>query len=199
MPHKRDSGPDLVSELANRLKGEGIVFQALDRNRARINGRLCRLAHSNSSSKKDFSNYFWGISANNCEFLILIGGRNIGISLLSRILSQMSVSKEDREFLRQPRLEHVFIIPYDHFGAYTKGLLPADNGAWNINVYFAGDLKCSFTGNGTPCQLSGQDVKRNHLIRFDQLGIDPATATRLRGHLKATEDSFPRYHNIVNH
>lgn len=211
---EHDVGPNLLNKLIDILTRKGIPIKLIDKNEVEINGHHCLAKYSNASKTHEFNVYFWGVGesvldkmrSRQNEFLIFVGGRNLGNKAASEISRGMDMDPEKRSLMTVPRIEHAFIIPFKVFDQLVKGMPTTTKGQLKIDVYIDKEFRFTVTKAGSISQsIPGKEVKEKYLNRFELIEIDLARSNELRSDLKLVEDSFDpflatwrQYKNILD-
>ena len=205
---QHDIGPNLADEFRSILIKNGIRVEHIDRTGVKINNHLCSLKYNNASRipPQEFGEYFYGIGrqkfeemySQGHEFFILVGGRTLGKNAAAKIAHQNDISLEEKEIISLPRIEHVFIIPFEKFNRLINGISPAQNDQVKINIYINEDFEFLISGatGSKSDRISGDEVKSKYLNTFEQLEIDSTKSTDLRNYFKSIEDGFKQYFSI---
>lgn len=205
MLQEHDLGRNLRDEFIQMLRNFNIHIRALGRVEYEINHVKCYIIYNNASFNKlnGFSQYFWGYGKNKIKnlfnngfmYFLLIGGRNFGNNVINRLLNDQSLTAEERQIIKKPRIEHSFILPFELIIKLQQNLIPGQFDQLKILISLVNDFEFRLNGQPDRC-IKGNEIKNRYLNKFDLLNLDTKIIERILLELGKNIELFPRYLQI---
>ena len=155
MPQEHDFGQNLSDLFLDDLTKQKINVRQ-SRTKWVINSRKCFVTYNNASyrSASKFTQYFWGFSKTDFEnmkkegysYFVLIGGRNFGENAIHEMLTIPSLTDYEQSLIKKPRIEHVFVIPFEVLNNYVQGTTTYPNDQLKILIYIDQDFEFRLNG-----------------------------------------------------